>query len=336
MTIDDQDIERALTALADDGYPTSTNIDPAYDEFVARTSRAGQRRRTTRWAVAAGIAAILGIGGFLAFRQGVEGDGRDRLQPATPTASTTQLISSEDLVGTWSVDADWLYSGFPWLWTFNADGSASGSPNANTAENAWGYTLTGNRIDARDRPAGCTYAWQVSRFDEGVLAFEVLNHCGNQGPGITLTRLSPASPAGSAIAMPPMTDAAPLRDVADVGGVWLMQGTGMLLAIEARDPARVTYRLDDQGALAGDPIDQGTVSLDARGTLALVSANPPADGCSDPRGPGIHFTEVVVTEAPGSRPSREWSRSASTRTSRPRGSGSRRAELHPSRIAGQW
>lgn len=296
MTIDDRAIERALTALADEGYPTSTNLDPAYRELVARTSRAERRRRTTRWAVAAGVAGILGIGGLLAYQHGGDGDGRDGLQPATPTARTTQPISSEELVGTWSVDADWLYSGFPWLWTFNADGSGSGSPNANTTENTWGYTLNGDRIDARDRPGGCTYAWRVSRFDQGVLTLEVLDHCGNQGPGITLTRLSPASPAGSAITMPPMADAAPLRDVADVGGVWLMQGTGMLLAIEARDPERVTYRLDDRGALAGDPIDQGTLSVDARGDLALVSADPPADGCADPRGPGIRFTDVVVTE----------------------------------------
>jgi len=75
-----------------------------------------------------------------------------------------------------------------------------------------------------------------------------------------------------------------------------MQGTGMLLAIEARDPANVTYRLDDQGSLAGDPVDRGTLSLDVRGTLALVSDNPPVDGCSDPRAPGIRFNDVVITE----------------------------------------
>lgn len=66
----------------------------------------------------------------------------------------------------------------------------------------------------------------------------------------------------------------PLRDVADVGGVRLMQRTGVLPAIEARAPANVTYRLDDQGSLAGDPVDRGTLSLDARGTLALSATTP--------------------------------------------------------------
>ena len=50
-----------------------------------------------------------------------------------------------------------------------------------------------------------------------------------------------------------MTDATPLRDVADVGGVWLMQGSGMLLAIEADNPARATYRLDDKGTSRATP-----------------------------------------------------------------------------------
>ena len=190
----------------------------------------------------------------------------------------------------------WLFSGFPWLWTFNADGSATGSPNADTTENTWGYSLKGNRIDARDRAPGCTYAWQVARFDEGSMTFDVLMHCGNDGPGIALTRLSPASPAGKAIAMPPMTDASPLRDVDDVGGVWLMQGTGMLLAIEARDPTNVTYRLDDKGALAKEPIDQGTVSLDARGNLTLDSAKAAPAGCTAEGGPRITLADVVVTE----------------------------------------
>ena len=95
--------------------------------------------------------------------------------------------------------------------------------------------------------------------------------------------------------MPPMTDASPLRDVDDVGGVWLMQGTGMLLAIEARDPTNVTYRLDDKGALARDPIDLGTVSLDDRGNLTLASDKAPA-GCAAVGGPRITMADVVVTE----------------------------------------
>jgi hypothetical protein len=94
-----------------------------------------------------------------------------------------------------------------------------------------------------------------------------------------------------------MTDATPLRDVADVGGVWLMQGSGMLLAIEADHPTRATYRLDDKGALARDPIDQGTVALDARGRLTLSSASrDAADGCTDPNGPGVTMKDVVITD----------------------------------------
>ena len=207
------------------------------------------------------------------------------------------MVSQRDLLGIWSVDADWLNGGFPWLWTFNADGSGSGSPHADTAQNAWAYSLSGNSIGAQDRTGGCQYSWTVRQFDAGALDLDVVDHCGNTGPGIGLTRLSPASPAGQSLDMPPMTDATPLRDVADVGGVWLMQGSGMLLAIEAGDPARATYRLDDKGALARDPIDQGTVTLDRRGALTLSSdSRKTADGCTDPNGPGVTMKDVVVTE----------------------------------------
>ena len=195
------------------------------------------------------------------------------------------------------MDADWLNGGFPWLWTFNADGSGSSSPHADTAQDTWAYSLSGNTIGAQDHTGGCHYSWTVSQFNAGALGLDVVNHCGNTGPGIDLTRLSPASPAGQSLDMPPMTDATPLRDVADVGGVWLMQGSGMLLAIEASDATRATYRLDDKGALARDPMDQGTVTLDRRGALILSSdSQKAAGGCTDPSGPGVTMKDVVVTD----------------------------------------
>lgn len=297
MTIDDRDIQRALITLADDGYPLGADVEQAYQEFQARASRAEQRKRATNLAIAAGVAGILGVGGLLAYQRAGDTADKDRLQPATPTTSTTQLASQEDLLGIWAVDADWLNGGFPWLWTFNADGSGTNSPHADTAENAWVYSLSGNSIGAEDRPAGCRYSWTVREYDAGALDLGVVDHCGNTGPGIYLTRLSPASPAGTSLDMPPMTDATPLRDVADVGGVWLMQGSGMLLAIEAGNPARVTYRLDDKGALARDPLDQGTVELDGRGGLTLSSdSQQPAEGCTDPNGPAVTMKDVVITD----------------------------------------
>lgn len=297
MTIDDHDIQRALITLADDGYPLGADVERAYQEFRARASRARQRKRTTQLAIAAGVAGILGVGGLLAYQRAGDDGGQDRLQPATPTTSTPQLVTQEDLLGIWSVDADWMTGGFPWLWTFNADGSGTSSPHVDTAENAWVYSVSGNGIAAQDRSGSCRYSWTVRQFDGGFLDLDVADHCGNTGPGILLTRLSPASPAGEALDMPPMTDATPLRDVADVAGVWLMQGSGMLLAIEADDPAHATYRLDDKGALARDPLDQGTVAVDGRGGLTLASGSRrAAHGCTDPDGPGVTMKDVVVTD----------------------------------------
>ena len=173
------------------------------------------------------------------------------------------------------------------MWTFNADGSGTSSPHADTAQDAWEYSLAGNALNAQDRLGGCRYSWTVREFDAGASDLGAVDHRGNTGLGIGLTRLSPASPAGTSLDMPPMTDATPLRDVADVGGVWLMHGSGMLLAIDTGNPAHATYRLDDKGALARDPIDHGTVALDGRGGLTLSSDSPTkAGGCDDPNGPG--------------------------------------------------
>jgi hypothetical protein len=297
MTIDDRDIQRVLISMADEGYPLGTDVDEAYAQFQGKTSGTQLRRSATRLAVAAGMVGILGVGGLLAYQLRGDDQGNDRLLPATPTTPTTQLVSQQELLGTWAVKADWLNGGFPWLWTFNADGSGTSSPHVDTAQDAWTYTVMGNAINAQDRLGGCQYSWTVERFDAGALDLDVVDHCGNTGPGIDLTRLSPASPAGQSLDMPPMTDATTLRDVADVGGVWLMQGSGMLLAIEADDPAHVTYRLDDNGSLARDPIDRGTVTLDGRGGLSLSSGSGTAGGaCTDPNGPGATLKDVVVTD----------------------------------------
>ena len=195
MTIEDRDIQRALSTMADDGYPRGIDVERAYQQFQAKASRAQQRRRTTQFAVAAAAAGILGVGGLLAYQHTGENQDNDRLQPATPTTSTTQLVSQQDLLGIWAVEADWLNGGFPWLWTFNADGTGSSSPHADTAQDAWAYSLVGNSINAQDRLGGCQYSWTVREFDAGALDLDVVDHCGNTGPGIGLTRLSPASPA---------------------------------------------------------------------------------------------------------------------------------------------
>ena len=224
-----------------------------------RPQRAEQRKRTTRLAIAAGVAGILGVGGLLAYQRAGDNQDKDRLQPATPTTSTTQLVSQQDLLGIWAVEADWLNGGFPWLWTFNADGSGTSSPHADTAQDAWDYSLSGNALNAQDRLGGCRYSWTVREFDAGALDLDVVDHCGNTGtwdrPDPPVTRL-----AGRHVPRHATDDR---RDPASGrrgrGRRLAHAGSGMLLAIEADDPAHATYRLDDKGALARDPIDTGTV-----------------------------------------------------------------------------
>src|SRR5690606_35171118 len=80
------------------------------------------------------------------------------------------------------------------------------------------------------------------------------------GEEFTLTRLSPASDAGAALAWSGQD--VEIRTVEWAGslrGVYLRQGTGVTLLVEFDTSAgRATYRLDDDGGLFHDPDDEGS------------------------------------------------------------------------------
>ncbi|KRF29903.1 hypothetical protein [Phycicoccus sp. Soil802] len=285
MTLQDRDLERALARLADDVVLTATDVDTAFTEFADRSTVAAQRRRTQRLAAAC-AAAVLLLGGAAAYWAGA-GRTMDRLQPATPTVTQPSVISAADMVGVWTGMG---------LWTFYADGSGGYSNNADTLETPFYYTLKGAKLGVHDG-SGCDFSFRLTSYREGKLTGDVLDFCGNNAPPVSLVRLSPASPAGTEIPMFSMAGSTPVRRVAQVGGVWLMPGTGMLLAIDASDPSRVTYALDDQGNLAKSPRDAGAVTVSSDGTVTLTSSQAPTFGCSAPEGPRTVLRDVRVVAA---------------------------------------
>jgi hypothetical protein len=179
------------------------------------------------------------------------------------------------------------------LWTFHADGSGGHSNNADTLETPFYYTLKGVKLGVRDAE-GCDFSFRLTGYREGTLTADVLDFCGNNAPPVSLVRLSPATPASLDIPMYSMTGSTPVRGVAQVAGVWLMPGTGTLLAIDASHPSRATYALDDRGDLARSPRDKGTVTVASDGTLTLTSSLAPISGCSAPEGPRTVLREVTV------------------------------------------
>jgi hypothetical protein len=297
MTLQDRDLERALALLADDVSLAREDVDAAYSVFAQRLARATVRRRRQRL-VAACAAAVLCVGGAAAYLAGSH-HGKDLLQPAKRSTSTSQasVISAADLVGVWQMHAEWA-SAPGSLWTFYADGSGGYSNNANVLEVPMQYSLRGAGLGMHD-VTGCGFSYHLTQYSVGTLTAEVRDHCGNNGPGMSWVRLSPASSAGKAIPMPSMTGATPVRTLAQVGGVWLMPGTGMLVAIDTRDPAHVTYSLDDRGDLARGPRDSGVVTLGPSGVLTLASSKPAPAGCSASSGPRITLSDVRVVAGKG-------------------------------------
>ncbi|WP_270889801.1 hypothetical protein [Pedococcus sp. 5OH_020] len=297
MTVHEHDIERALALMADDVPVTQGDVDRAFAALERKYVRAARRRRGERLVAACAAAVLLIVGGAAGFRALGDRD-RGRPEPAgPPTTSRTSVISAGEMVGAWLMHADWL-SPEPVKWTFNADGSGGYTDSANTPDVPFQYSLSARSLGARDA-TGCNFSYHLTGYTQGTLTASVNDHCRNTGPGISLVRLSPASPAGMAIAMPSMAGAGPARRIGQVAGVWLMPGTGMMLAIEARDAAHATYRLDDQGRLDRGPRDSGVATMAPDGTLTLDSSGAPPSGCTAAQGTRIVLRGISVKAGKG-------------------------------------
>jgi hypothetical protein len=281
MTLQDRDLERALAHLADEVALEESAVDAAFADFTDRAARASRRRRGQRLAAAC-AAAVLILGGATAY-WAVSDRGTDRRPPPVP-AVTPSIISAQEMVGIWSGLG---------LWTFYSDGTGGYSNNAHTLETPFHYTLKGDRLGVRDA-TGCDFSFRLTKYQEGKLSAEVREFCGNTSPPVSLVRLSPASPAGTGIPMFSVAGSTPVRRIAQVGGVWIMPGTGMLLAIDA---GRATYALDDRGNLAQNPRDSGTVTVSSDGTVTLTSSQPATTGCTGPGRPRTVLRDVRVVAA---------------------------------------
>ena len=94
-------------------------------------------------------------------------------------------------------------------------------------------------------------------------------------PESTLIRLSPASAATHDLPATAGDPAMSVTDPVQLDGVWLLQGTGLVLAVDERSgPA--AYLIDDDGDIDSAPDARGAVSISPGGEVVLANA-----GCGD-------------------------------------------------------
>jgi hypothetical protein len=103
--------------------------------------------------------------------------------------------------------------------------------------------------------------------------------CGGRtsSPAISITRLSPASEAGQALTPSTEEPVLPVTDPVQLDGIWLVEGSGILLAARENIGAGSDYLIDATGNLdrAADA-NKGTLTMAGSGRVVLA-----ASGCGD-------------------------------------------------------
>lgn len=118
-------------------------------------------------------------------------------------------------------------------------------------------------------------------------------------PESTITRLSPASVATRELPTSSESPAMPVTDPVQLNGVWLLQGTGLVLAVDERSgPAE--YLLDDDGDIDTAPDARGNVKIQPGADVVLSGAacGDSTLGRAEIRGQGVlqTLTATVVAD----------------------------------------
>jgi len=251
-----------------------TRADFLHAEHRYHRRRAALARRRVRFIVAAvgGLASASAAALILAQLLGERGAGSpDQDLAAVPAPAQPLSPTAENLAGLWMVPHD---SG--WLWALSADGTFTarnpGLDPTNPGRSV-PFTLDGHRLRLPEEL--CDFEVALVPGGRVVLDPVRVERCPvTVGEEFTLTRLSPASDAGAALAWSGQD--VEIRTVEWAGslrGVYLRQGTGVTLLVEFDTSAgRATYRLDDDGGLFHDPDDEGSLTLLGNGDLRLTSS----------------------------------------------------------------
>jgi hypothetical protein len=137
-----------------------------------------------------------------------------------------------------------------------------------------GNTMITDGVDPQGLACRATGPWRAE--SEGVIVYDtaVLEGPGCTGtslPPATSTRLSPASDTGRNLTETGSDLALPVIDPVQLNGVWLLRGTGLLLASDEVTNNGGGYLLDDDGDIDRAPDAQGKLTVSPDGLVTLTS-----------------------------------------------------------------
>lgn len=273
---------------------TEEDLRHAEHLFLRRRDELSKGRRT--W-TAAGVAAAA-VAAIVAGTVIAQTPDEPSITPAEQS-DVDELVPAGQLPLTpTNLTGLWMMPGRDgWLWTFNADGTFSArNPGEKDLDDrpSMHYTVDGTVLSLPEEQ--CEFEATVG--PRGLLTLTPVGErtCrGEVGTGLTLSKLSSASSAGTAITWSgpePADNARPIEWIGAARGAYLREGTGQVLLLDYDSRTNTTsYRLDDDGGLFSAPDDEGTVVLDEAGNLLLTSSLDSA-GCTP--GSTVLLTDVAV------------------------------------------
>lgn len=270
MSLDVRRLSEALSTYADELDVSIPELERKQRELHQRLDHRRRSRRSgvLRAAVAFLLLIAVAVAGTLWWRR-----------PSAPVPAAPLGVGS--MTGLWSyVNQSWAT-----LIVVRPDGTlteySSMTPLVRHSSSDEGRRLTndGQQIlvdstDAQGRP--CRRTQTIVTQSEGRISLGPMTFTGSgclesSGLAATMTRLSPASPASQDLPVETIGPAMTVTDPVQLDGLWLLQGTSLVLAVdEIGGPA--AYAIDGDGDLQPAPDAQGSLSVGPDGVLLLDSA----------------------------------------------------------------
>jgi hypothetical protein len=299
MSLDERRLSEALTKYGEGVVMSTSDVDRMQREFHDRIGRGNRapRRRLILAAAAVLLLIVAVAAGAVWLRRPAP------LVPAEPQG--VGPLPSMALI----VDA----TGFSNLFAMRPDHTATVFDYARAIVHpvpgggTLGWRVDGNTMitdgaDAQGRACRATGPWRAE--SDGLIVFDtaVLEGLGCTAaslPAATSTRLSPASEAGRNLSETGSDLALPVIEPVQLNGVWLLRGTGLLLASDEVTNNGADYLLDDDGDIDRAPDAQGRLAVGTDGLVTLTSSS-----CADTKlghavlhGTSVRSTLTMTVEA---------------------------------------